>query len=223
MSPQSEGYLCGAQELALFTRWHEKHILKTSKTDICRVCGKEPETTFHILAGCEQLAKKEYLDRHNSVARYIHHAICKSLNVQTERKWHLHRPAEVIMDSRAELLWDLTLTTDRDVGANRPDIVLRDKIKRMTYIIDVSCPSDVNVVSKEKEKVAKYSALRAELGKMWNSKCIVIPVVIGGLGGLSENFVDYLNMIPAEISKEMCLKATLLGSERILRSVLSRK
>ena len=116
----------------------------------------------------------------------------------------------------------MIITTDRDVGANRPDIVLRDKVKRMTYIIDISCPSDVNVNAKENEKIAKYSALRVELGKMWNCKCVVIPVVIGGLGGLSEKFVDYLRMIPADICKEMCLKATLLGSEKILRSVLSR-
>ena len=223
LSPQSESYICGAQELSIFTRWHEKHLLKTSDTDVCRVCRKEVETTFHILAGCDTLAKKEYLERHNNVARYLHFEICKRYGLQTESKWHLHRPKEVYMDNKVELLWDMTLTTDRVVGANRPDIVIRDKVGKRTYIIDVSCPSDVNVTEKENEKIAKYSGLRVELAKMWNSECTVIPVVVGGLGAVSHQFGNYLRMIPAELNVAMCLKITLLGSEKIMRSVLSRK
>ena len=127
------------------------------------------------------------------------------------------------MNKNIELLWDMTLNTDRQVGANRPDIVLRDKASKKTYIIDISCPSDVNVLSKENEKLTKYSGLRVELGEMWDSECVIIPVVVGGLGVVSEKFPDYLKMIPAELSTEMCVKITLLGSERIMRSVLSRK
>ena len=115
------------------------------------------------------------------------------------------------------------LTTDRAEGANRPDIVIRDKVERKVYIIDVSCPSDVNVIKKENEKTSKYSGLRVELGKMWNSEAIVVPVVIGGLGCISHNFINFLKMIPADLLMEMCLKLTLLGSEKIMRSFLSRK
>ena len=187
------------------------------------MCRKETETTFHILAGCDVLAKKEYLERHNNVARYIHHEICKTFNIQTERKWHLHQPTEVYIDNRVELLWDMTLTTDRAVGANRPDIVVRDKFEKKVYIIDISCPSDVNVDAKENEKITKYSGLRVELGKMWNSECIVVPVIVGGLGAVSRNFTNYLGMIPAQLSAAICIKITLLGSEKLMRSFLSRK
>ena len=127
------------------------------------------------------------------------------------------------MNKDIELIWDMTLNTDRQVGANRPDIVLRDKASKKTYIIDISCPSDVNVASKENEKVAKYSGLRVELGKMWDCECMVVPVVIGGLGMISEKFQEYLKMIPTDLSPEMCLKITLLGSEKIMRSFLSRR
>ena len=223
LSPQSEGYICAMQELAIFTKWHEVHILKKSTSDKCRICGKEPETTTHLLAGCDVLAKKEYLDRHNQVARYIHHSVCKSFNFPTEKKWHLHKPTEVVMDQMVEIIWDMILATDRQVGANRPDLVIRDKTNKKVYIIDVSCPSDVNVIAKENEKIAKYSGLRVELAKMWESECVVIPVIIGGLGCLSEKFTDYINQIPAEISAELCQKITMLGSEKILRSCLSRR
>ena len=145
------------------------------------------------------------------------------MDSKQKKKWHLHRPADVIMDNKAEIIWDMLLTTDREVVANQPNIVVRDKINKKVFIIDISCPSDVNVNAKENEKIAKYSGLRVELAKMWQSECVVIPIVIGSLGGLSEKFVDYINTIPAEISVELCLKITLLGSEKIMRSCLSRK
>ena len=47
MSPQSEAYICGAQELVIFTKWHEKNILKNAENDTCQVCRVETETTFY--------------------------------------------------------------------------------------------------------------------------------------------------------------------------------
>ena len=130
LSPKSEAYIIAAQELALFTRWHEKNILKKDVSDTCRACKKVPETMSHILAGCDTLAKKEYFDRHNAVARYVHHSICDKLGVPIVKKWHLHKPPEVFMDSRYEIIWDMVLPTDRPCGANRPDIVVREKEKK---------------------------------------------------------------------------------------------
>ena len=52
LSPQSESYIMAAQELALFTRWHERHILKKQIDDKCRVCHAKPESMSHILSGC---------------------------------------------------------------------------------------------------------------------------------------------------------------------------
>ena len=101
LSPQSESYICGMQELAIFTRWHEKNILKTSTNDTCRVCKKETETTFHILAGCDTLAKKEYIERHNKVANYIHYEICKKYNIQTKKNG--------ICTAQQKCIWIITL------------------------------------------------------------------------------------------------------------------
>ena len=65
---------------------------------------------------------------------------------------------------------------------NRPDIVIRDKAGKKTYIIDISCPNDINVSDKVQEKITKYSGLRLELGRMWDTECLVVPVVIGSVG-----------------------------------------
>ena len=48
MTPQSEAHLMAAQEFALFTRWHERNILKKQIDDKCRVCHAKPETMSHI-------------------------------------------------------------------------------------------------------------------------------------------------------------------------------
>ena len=223
MAPQTESFIFAAQELALFTKWHERFILKKQVSDLCRVCMKKSETMSHILSGCDSLAKKEYLDRHNGVAQYVHHSICKNFGFQTTAKWHTHKPKEVLLSKTTEIIWDSIISTERPYVFNRPDIIIRDKKGKKTYIIDISCPNDINVSDKEQEKITKYSGLRLELGRMWDSECVVVPVVIGGLGVVSENFERYLKMIPAELSPTMCIKTTLLGSEKILRRFLSRR
>ena len=127
------------------------------------------------------------------------------------------------MNKNTEIIWDSIISTERPYVFNRPDIIIRDKVGKKTYIIDISCPNDINVSEKEQEKITKYSGLRLELGRMWDTECLVVPVVIGSLGIVSENFERYLKMIPAELSPTMCIKTTLLGSEKILRRFLSRK
>ena len=223
MSPQSEAYIMAAQELALFTRWHERNILKKQVDDKCRVCHAKPETMSHILAGCDTLAKKEYLDRHNGVAQYIHHTICQKYQIQTCAKWHTHKPPEVISLKNVEVIWDTPIATDRPHDFNRPDIVLRDKQNKKCFIIDIACPNDINVTQKEQEKITKYSGLRLELGRMWDCECTVVPIVISGMGLVSMEFEKYKNMLPADISTVICIKIALLGSEKLLGGFLSRK
>ena len=70
------------------------------------------------------------------------------------------------MDKNVEIIWDMVLTTDRAVGANRPDILLKDKKNKRVLIFDIGCSSDGNVVAKENEKMKKCSGLRVELSKL---------------------------------------------------------
>ena len=219
----SEAYVCAAQELALFTRYHEKHILKSRSDDLCRICQKQPETIFHILSGCDILSKREYFVRHNNVCQYVHFEIMKHFAFPCGSNWYAHKPCDVIMSKKVEIVYDQVITTDRPVGANRPDILVRDKVNKQVYIVDVSCPCDVNVVSKEAEKISKYSVLKKELMKMWGGQCTIIPVVVGGLGAVSKNAEKYVKSLPGNVDMVLCQKIAVLGSKRILQAVLSRK
>jgi hypothetical protein len=65
--------------------------------------------------------------------------------------------------------------TDREVLANRPDIIMKNKKDKIFLLIDVAIPLDRNVIRKESEKKLKYKTLSIEIQRMWNMKCFVIP------------------------------------------------
>ena len=106
LDPHSESFIFAAQELALFSRYHEKNILKSREDDSCRVCGSKPETISHILFGCNSLAKREYLNRHNNVCKYVHYTILKSYGIPCADNWFVHVPNEVISKRNVEVIYD---------------------------------------------------------------------------------------------------------------------
>ena len=73
--------------------------------------------------------------------------------------------------------WNQAVHTDREVTANRPDIIIKNKKEKTCTLIDVAIPADRNVVQKEAEKKLKYKSLCIEIQRMWNMKCSIIPVI----------------------------------------------
>ena len=225
LDPHSESYICAAQEMALFTKYHEKNILRTHNDATCRICKNRDceETIFHILSGCDSLAKREYFTRHNGVCKYLHFVLSKAYGIPCGENWFVHEPKDVIVKDNVEILYDQILSTDIKVGANRPDLVVKDKAAKSCLIIDVACPCDLNIHKTEATKNGKYVGLKGQLQKMWGVNCKIIPVVIGSLGAVTHNLKDYLMSIPGGPNISMCQKITLLGSKKILSDVLSRR
>ena len=118
--------------LALFTRYHEKHIVKSRHDDLCRICKKQPETVFHILSGCDVLSKREYFTRHNNLCQYVHYEVMKHYGFACGSNWYVHKPKDVVLSKNVEIAYDQTMTTDGPVGANRPDILIRDMASKKT-------------------------------------------------------------------------------------------
>ena len=121
------------------------------------------------------------------------------------------------------MIYDQVISTTRPIGANRPDIIVKDKKMKKAYIIDVACPVDTNVEKKEREKIAKYGGLRGELQRMWGVDAEVIPVIVGGLGAVTKSLGDRLMTIPGHPDRFMCQKICLLGSKNILLDVLKQR
>ena len=179
--------------------------------DRCRVCRVGQETITHLLSGCDNLARKEYIERHDNVGRYVHMKVCNYYSISTPSNWYLHKPKDVIICKMVEIVWNQVILTDRPCGANKPDMVIKDMVKKKVYLIDFACPADVNVVKKEYEKKQKYRALQSEVSRMWNMPVVVIPVVVGALGAVSNILPRYLSEIPGNPDLHLCQKISMLG------------
>ena len=58
-------------------------------------------------------------------------------------------PKPVCEDGNFTVLWNQAVHTDREVTANRPDIIIRSKKEKTCTLIDVTIPADKNIVQKE--------------------------------------------------------------------------
>jgi len=58
-------------------------------------------------------------------------------------------------------------STHREVTANRPDIIIKNKKQKTCTLIDVAIPANKNVVQQEAEKKLKYKSLGIEIQKVW--------------------------------------------------------
>ena len=65
--------------------------------------------------------------RHDKVCAHLHYSICKTLGIETTDKWYTHVPKPVYEEGDVTVLWNQAVHTDREVTANRPDIIIKNK------------------------------------------------------------------------------------------------
>ena len=132
---------------------------------VCRICGQSQETIDHIVAGCPEVAKTEYLERHNKAASYLHWNICKEFNINTKAKCHEHGRQTVLKKHDITILRDMPKQTDRT--------------KKKKILIDMDIPTDKNSSVGITEKLSKYKDLETEIERIWGMKATTIPVLVG--------------------------------------------
>ena len=157
------------------------------------------------MAGCPELAKTKYLHRHDKAASYLHWNICKELNINVEEKWYEHEPQTVTERDNITILWDMPIQTDREIKANRPDIVIKDQQEKSCLLIDMSIPTEKNTSVIVTEKLSKYKDLEIEIER------------------IKKGLEKYTKQIPGNIKISELQKIALLGTSRILRKTLSIK
>ena len=77
--------MIAAQDQSLPTRWYQHNTLK--KPDVnpkCRLCGRFDENIDHLVSGCPELAKTEYIHRHNKAAAHMYWRICKEFGTEVK-------------------------------------------------------------------------------------------------------------------------------------------
>jgi hypothetical protein len=91
-----------------------------------------------------------------SVHIRIHYPICKTLDIETAEYWCSHIPKPVCQHEDITVLWSQGIQSDREVLANRPDIIIKNIKDKICLLIDVTIPSDSNEIQKKSEKKLKY-------------------------------------------------------------------
>ena len=61
---------------------------------------------------------------------------------------HMPKPVYKYEEGDVTVLWNTAVHTDREVTANRPDIIIKNKKEKTCTLIDVAIPADRNVVQK---------------------------------------------------------------------------
>jgi hypothetical protein len=108
------------------------------------------------------------------------------------------------------VLWNQAVHTDREVTANRPDIIIKNKKEKTCTLIDVAIPADRIVVQKEAENKLKYKSLCVEIQRMWNLKSTNIPVKLGATGILTRSVRKNLEAVPGKHLVDSLQKTPIL-------------
>ena len=130
----TEGLLIAAQDKSLATRLCHHRIVKDGANPLCRLCNKFDKSIDRILAGCPELAKAEYIKKHNNPAAYMHWKILQFYDIQTTDKWYEHKPDTVTENEEVTVLWDMQVHTGRAINANKPDIIIKKQEREMLYV-----------------------------------------------------------------------------------------
>ena len=209
------------QDQVMATKNYRRVIMREAMpNDMCRRCGTAPETIQHITSACPTMAGNEYTRRHDSVANIVHHSLALQYGLIPEKvPYYKYQPSPVLENDAVSLYWDRSLLTDHPIVHNRPDIVLRAKGPRITYLIDVGIPNSHNLQQYYTEKISKYLPLGRELQQIWRQdKVEVLPIILSStaivLKSTTEN-IRILNIKKWE--QQQMVKAVVLGTCSIVR------
>ena len=176
----------------------------------------------HVVSGCNELAKKQYQIRHD--ARVHLRASGNSVenmafNAQTSGT--ITFQALLADPKMAYMRYSGTVRFLLVEAFNITDVVLVDKAAKKLTIIDFCVPWDGNVKAREDEKMVKYSTLCTEIQTTFRVRTEAIPIVIGALGTVPKSLPEFLKTLGVPDVIRCMQTCALLGSQRILKNVLS--
>lgn len=221
---ETVGFIHAIQDRVMLTNNYKKFILKMKDVvDKCRRCGTNNETIEHIIGGCASLAGIDYTQRHDNVAKIVHQQLALQYKLLEERTpYYKYLPIEVLDNTDYKMYWDREITTDVNINANRPDIVVFNKKKKEVYIIDVAVPLNHNLQSTYATKINKYMELATEIKQMWRVETVnIFPLIISTTAIVPKTLT--LNLQKLNISSVMPIisKSVVLDTCHIVRRFIS--
>ena len=86
--------------------------------------------------------------RHDRVGAHLHYSVCKALGIETTENG-THMPKYVCEHEDVTVLWNQEVHTDREVMANRTDIIIKNRKDKTCRLVDTPIAADRNVIQKE--------------------------------------------------------------------------
>ena len=118
------------------------------------------------------------------------------------------RPKQCQRTELTQSCGTVPIQTYREIKANRPDIVIKNEIKKLSTHWYGHSYSDRNTSVKATEKLRKYKDLEIEIQRKWGMKAATIPSVIGTLGLITKGMDKYIQKIPGGIRIQELQKIT---------------
>ena len=224
LAKSTEAFVFAAQEQALKTRLaHSKRENDGEVSPLCRVCGVEAESVWHVTSACKGLAQREYKRRHDMMGLRVYWELCGKYGIKRAGKWFEEVPDKVRKsdDENYEIWWDRNVETRQQVEHNCPDVVVVDRVGKRWLIVDFAVPSDRNVTKTEDEKVGKYAPLAHEIRKLYSVSTSVIPIVVGSLGVVTVRLEKSLKELEIGDIVGGLQTSAIIGTANILRKVLN--
>eukprot|EP00957_Ditylum_brightwellii_P000711 55753-Ditylum_brightwellii.AAC.1 len=135
------------------TSWLTKAYLGEVVSPLCCLYNKKEESIFHIICNCTPLASTKYLEQHNAVAKYLHWCMLYDRKVLVCKHWWQHKLLQTMIVNHLNITWDYTWDTEGKKIANKPDIVVIEKIAKTEKVIDVAVLHNTNIVATTAEKI----------------------------------------------------------------------
>jgi hypothetical protein len=135
---------------------------------------------------------------------------------------HTHTPpthTPICEHEDVTVLWNKGVLIGRNGTANKLDIIIKNKKEKTCILIDVAIPADRSVTQTEAEKKLKHKSLCPAIQRMWNKKCMIIPVVIGATG-IVTRLEEKLGVIPGKHLIGLLQNPAAIGISDIIWKVL---
>lgn len=65
---ETEGFIIAAQHQCIKTNYYRNKVLKDGSSRMCRICNQYQGTEDHLVSGCLELAKAEYIQRQQRIS-----------------------------------------------------------------------------------------------------------------------------------------------------------
>lgn len=139
---------------------------------------------------------KDYIIRHDEVARCLHLMFAKRYGITKKRKMKNYKIQSVLSNEHVKIKFDTPIITELRLDHNKPDIMVHDKRARKIWLIEVGITHKNILSTTETTKARKYESLANEL-KCLNpgTEVVCVPVVLTWDGLVTHHFKRYMDWL----------------------------